>query len=214
MCGENDDSYPRAHVRLGSPPRVRGKSLFALVKTVEGRITPACAGKILTTPAIRCPIVDHPRVCGENMGGASKKEASPGSPPRVRGKWDGDYMDKRSFGITPACAGKITRMTRRVILTRDHPRVCGENGLLKSSFATDKGSPPRVRGKCVDAINPLCVAGITPACAGKIGLAGRAHPSWWDHPRVCGENRWERQREWQRGGSPPRVRGKSISRSS
>ena len=109
VCGENDDSYPRAHVRLGSPPRVRGKSLFALVKTVEGRITPACAGKILTTPAIRCPIVDHPRVCGENMGGASKKEASPGSPPRVRGKWDGDYMDKRSFGITPACAGKIRR---------------------------------------------------------------------------------------------------------
>ena len=111
VCGENDDSYPRAHVRLGSPPRVRGKSLFALVKTVEGRITPACAGKILTTPAIRCPIVDHPRVCGENMGGASKKEASPGSPPRVRGKWDGDYMDKRSFGITPACAGKTRSAT-------------------------------------------------------------------------------------------------------
>ena len=109
VCGENLNKMLHDLGIQGSPPRVRGKSLFALVKTVEGRITPACAGKILTTPAIRCPIVDHPRVCGENMGGASKKEASPGSPPRVRGKWDGDYMDKRSFGITPACAGKIRR---------------------------------------------------------------------------------------------------------
>ena len=132
-----------------------------------------------------------------------------GSPPRVRGK----SAALRDFygidGITPACAGKITRMTRRVILTRDHPRVCGENGLLKSSFATDKGSPPRVRGKCVDAINPLCVAGITPACAGKIQVTAEHKVVERDHPRVCGENTQWKSLLASSAGSPPRVRGKS-----
>ena len=106
VCGENDDSYPRAHVRLGSPPRVRGKSLFALVKTVEGRITPACAGKTDHDPTKVKAERDHPRVCGENLVPESQKMASWGSPPRVRGKLLGEIGNQFRVGITPACAGK------------------------------------------------------------------------------------------------------------
>ena len=98
-------------------------------------------------------------------------------------------LPTRETGITPACAGKSRKQL-------SHP-------------STLQGSPPRVRGKAVDAAvyrgrwkdhprvcgeknslqhpAPLCF-GITPACAGK-----RIHYSIQHHCAL---------------GSPPRVRGK------
>ena len=50
---------------------------------------------------------------------------------------------------------------------RDHPRVCGEKGVLAPLPTIWVGSPPRMRGK--DELEGLSASfsGITPAYAGK-----------------------------------------------
>ena len=49
---------------------------------------------------------------------------------------------------------------------------------------------------------------ITPACAGKTSAARVTRAACQDHPRVCGENDWLRDKVVEMEGSPPRVRGK------
>ena len=106
VCGEK---HKLAHkpVREGeSPPRVRGKDAFqgCLIQTCG--ITPACAGKSLSYRRMPPRLGDHPRVCGEKGRQASPRSASPGSPPRVRGKVPTKTLSEQLDGITPACAGK------------------------------------------------------------------------------------------------------------
>ena len=45
VCGENFHVKLITIVRIGSPPRVRGKQQWVLTVLTHGRITPACAGK-------------------------------------------------------------------------------------------------------------------------------------------------------------------------
>ena len=45
VCGENTFEQGSDIIDLGSPPRVRGKLLVALLPVSSSRITPACAGK-------------------------------------------------------------------------------------------------------------------------------------------------------------------------
>ena len=47
VCGEKPTLPPISRLKLGSPPRVRGKVQHALVFRHYGGITPACAGKSL-----------------------------------------------------------------------------------------------------------------------------------------------------------------------
>ena len=66
VCGENglnSISLPRSS---GSPPRVRGKQIWLVVKMLSNRITPACAGKTRLSRLYYSYPRDHPRVCGEN----------------------------------------------------------------------------------------------------------------------------------------------------
>ena len=51
---------------------------------------------------------------------------------------------------------------------------------------------------------------ITPAYAGKSHKVRLQAAGRWDHPRVCGEKRCRRQKEWCGVGSPPRMRGKGF----
>ena len=67
VCGEKywieDISVPI----LGSPPRVRGKVLHALLRAHLLHITPACAGKSDSVARLMPVTWDHPRVCGEKL---------------------------------------------------------------------------------------------------------------------------------------------------
>ena len=72
VCGEKGRLPHLGLYRLGSPPRVRGKDVYTVLKINPSGITPAYAGKrACTTTAIIQP-KDHPRVCGEKgrAGGA------------------------------------------------------------------------------------------------------------------------------------------------
>ena len=86
VCGEKGFLPPNDEVAPGSPPRMRGKVPDIAERVRQVRITPAYAGKSLTS----CPrpgrLWDHPRVCGEKLFRLFVSETGIGSPPRMRGK--------------------------------------------------------------------------------------------------------------------------------
>ena len=208
VCGEKQIADAQKEIKVGSPPRVRGKEVQRAGDGRRDGITPACAGKRARPPC--CPPCgrDHPRVCGEKSTVRLSPWMIVGSPPRVRGKGHGHLQGHGACGITPACAGKRLGTHDAGCYPQDHPRVCGEKLICRFSQKTLLGSPPRVRGK---ARRPLCGAvpsRITPACAGKSQVHNVQDGLGQDHPRVCGEKSGIAAPRATNIGSPPRVRGK------
>ena len=117
----------------------------------------------------------------------------------------------KSQRITPACAGKSPFIPLPCILNEDHPRVCGEKIFNFKFFILFKGSPPRVRGKGLNAYRRELYLRITPACAGKRRDFLPFLVDIEDHPRVCGEKLSLKSVCLLLLGSPPRVRGKGFT---
>ena len=105
-CGENKFCPARQRLRLGSPPRMRGKPHSLCNFGESFRITPADAGKTIVAVNRASVNWDHPRGCGENALSILKAAAKTGSPPRMRGKRPCGGIAGLIFGITPADAGK------------------------------------------------------------------------------------------------------------
>ena len=147
MCGEKNYHRVLVNPKLGSPPRVRGKAPDPKEKTINPRITPACAGKSKFLAVFKAGNEDHPRVCGEKVSVEGSKTSPAGSPPRVRGKVFCSVARSGTFAITPACAGKSKPRFSTRERWEDHPRVCGEKGSVCPCRYSRAGSPPRVRGK-------------------------------------------------------------------
>ena len=127
VCGENLLISRISILRIGSPPRVRGKRFASVPIHVITWITPACAGKTVAGNPDERTTEDHPRVCGENVQYSDIVLSAQGSPPRVRGKPARAGKGNYCIGITPACAGKTRGKNRGSGGLEDHPRVCGEN---------------------------------------------------------------------------------------
>ncbi len=208
VCGEKQHPQHIIAQAEGSPPRVRGKAFIDTIVSGDTGITPACAGKRYGDGTARRRIKDHPRVCGEKVVLVPAAEAAVGSPPRVRGKVKHRAIQRRNFGITPACAGKSAQLRRSRPLQKNHPRVCGEKAFSCAIWLPSRGSPPRVRGKDGNVSHLLRRNRITPACAGKRTSGHICAVKSWDHPRVCGEKPNTRGEFREAVGSPPRVRGK------
>ena len=105
-CGENTFNAASGISLKGSPPRMRGKLQLLGFYKFAHRITPAHAGKTMSTPYVLSGARDHPRACGENLQGGILIDTPEGSPPRMRGK---QWLLKslvRCRRITPAHAGK------------------------------------------------------------------------------------------------------------
>ena len=52
--------------------------------------------------------------------------------------------------ITPAYAGKRADLVIWDTANKDHPRLCGEKGILLDKRAGIQGSPPPMRGKAAE----------------------------------------------------------------
>ena len=126
VCGEKAYSKEMAGSEWGSPPRMRGKVLWAKLYWSMIGITPAYAGKSFKVKEFACKDGDHPRVCGEKLPPHCCFCPAPGSPPRMRGKEVLSHRSELCFGITPAYAGKSFPFFGFIRLHWDHPRVCGE----------------------------------------------------------------------------------------
>ena len=149
---------------------------------------------------------------GEKLIAEGIQRATPGSPPRGRGKATFPSRRPAFRRITPAWAGKRLQHTVGNPTGQDHPRVGGEKHCPHGINMTFGGSPPRGRGKVVTSWIILHLIGITPAWAGKSGWArvhgGRSQ----DHPRVGGEKGVFHSVTSSLLGSPPRGRGKARPR--
>ena len=109
----------------------------------------------------------HPRVCGENHVQLADVTDRLGSSPRVRGKRRIEFNGMGILGLIPACAGKTKDVAGRGKRARAHPRVCGENALVRIRKNFFPGSSPRVRGKLSALVFDTSIFGLIPACAGK-----------------------------------------------
>ena len=146
-CGENHFALTIFCTISGSPPQVRGKHNIRKHARYRIRITPAGAGKTLSSAVTLLLVRDHPRRCGENHCTPSPRLNVFGSPPQVRGKQISFDLFSLRFRITPAGAGKTAQLHTPHRCCKDHPRRCGENLSQSNSGIGESGSPPQVRGK-------------------------------------------------------------------
>ena len=126
VCGEKFRFILLSLLSSGSPPRVRGKAGGCRTAAASSGITPAYAGKSLLNTDNTTAARDHPRACGEKPPSCPEMSTNEGSPPRMRGKAQGQVMAGFAFGITPAYAGKSVHRSGLHRTEGDHPRVCGE----------------------------------------------------------------------------------------
>ena len=189
---------------------MRGKSCCNHLVVFVNGITPACAGKRACTTTATTRPKDHPRMCGEKPERIAPSAMMPGSPPRMRGKVIHDGGGLFGHRITPAHAGKSSRVSSFLWLFWDHPRACGEKLVTTPGQKPPFGSPPRMRGKDKVAFVHRGQQGITPAHAGKSSKSRIRRTESQDHPRACGEKPGNVSGAHNVAGSPPRMRGKVL----
>ena len=146
---------------------MRGKVYHLLRGGNANGITPAHAGKRLSSIYSNLKGKDHPRACGEKVCDLAHHALELGSPPRMRGKGKPRAQKQKHNRITPAHAGKSKPRLIFQFLHEDHPRACGEKHLLGIAQGVQVGSPPHMRGKASGTFAARCSARITPAYAGK-----------------------------------------------
>ena len=169
LCGEKHRrDFPTVPI-LGSPPPLRGKVFASKSKQDGFRITPAYAGKSLRCRLLSFYFEDHPRLCGEKLQRLGQNRHIKGSPPPMRGKASSKPSGYRSRRITPAYAGKSSKLLSFSLPDQDHPRLCGEKSTKRRNSEKSRGSPPPMRGKVQNMSMGNGNWGITPAYAGKSG---------------------------------------------
>ena len=146
---------------------MRGKVYRLPFFSVPVWITPAYAGKRAHGRSRCLWLTDHPRLCGEKWRWRLKRTRRIGSPPPMRGKVNLSSLSYLLIGITPAYAGKSAPAISPVMMTWDHPRLCGEKFLLCKKMKCNGGSPPPMRGKGGTVLSRVRCDRITPAYAGK-----------------------------------------------
>ena len=132
---------------------------------------------------------DHPRTRGEKRSDNNQALQAGGSPPHTRGKDLLKEVKTIMSRITPAHAGKSTRLLKGLQPKWDHPRTRGEKFVIRSISRIPKGSPPHTRGKADQDCTDRHFAGITPAHAGKSFWQYARRAGKKDHPRTRGEKR-------------------------
>ena len=166
VCGEHTPLVECPVTDQGSSPRMRG-TLAYLVEHLRGLgIIPAYAGNTCAPRRTPNSTRDHPRVCGEHFQPDSKRRASTGSSPRMRGTLRTITISIPPVGIIPAYAGNTRLFWIVKVMLRDHPRVCGEHAIISGTLILSKGSSPRMRGTLNRAHHVERIRGIIPAYAG------------------------------------------------
>ena len=146
LRGEQSHSARDRVCKMGSPPLARGTVFTASSAPKNVRITPACAGNSYPLFCVLKRHGDHPRLRGEQSGMPTGIFHFVGSPPLARGT-DPCFRNRlRGRGITPACAGNRRYPCRANWLTRDHPRLRGEQRYSSFLAPFSLGSPPLARG--------------------------------------------------------------------
>ena len=164
----------------GTPPALRGH-------VGKVRIIPAHAGNSPSGGACFAFSADHPRACGELDRIRRKVGTRTGSSPRMRGTLPRDLLAPRRIRIIPAHAGNSWKRRSVNPSSTDHPRACGELGLINNRLVSNER--------------------IIPAHAGNSSAWLGCRFGSTDHPRACGELDSQPRLSTITPGSSPRMRG-------
>ena len=175
---------------VGSSPRMRGTLAKRPQPAPGAGIIPAHAGNTVASMLFLSRAGDHPRACGEHYVVFVPYNLYRGSSPRMRGTPGARHPLRHHAGIIPAHAGNTCKSPCVPWSRRDHPRACGEHGIVHSRY-----------GRC---------AGIIPAHAGNTACNRPPPLSRQDHPRACGEHPSCRSFPCLTRGSSPRMRGTPV----
>ena len=145
--GEDKYQDSLAQIKQGSPPHTRGRSAEIDGRVERDRFTPAYAGKIRGAEMVNGALMVHPRIRGEDSAAGSTMSVSGGSPPHTRGRSSDQTSPSYHSGFTPAYAGKIRSAGRTKRSFRVHPRIRGEDQMIRISIIPPRGSPPHTRGR-------------------------------------------------------------------
>ena len=107
---------------------------------------------------------------GENFHAQLIASPRVGTSPRARGKLELGDEEAGSLRNIPACAGKTCPGTLAQTSGPEHPRVRGENSMMKTMKILHQGTSPRARGKHVETITLIDPMRNIPACAGKTSI--------------------------------------------
>ena len=187
---------------------MRGKLQAGRGRKIRERNIPAYAGKTMLALVTAIGGAEHPRVCGENTAGSDFTGVQGGTSPRMRGKRKAMKTLVRNSRNIPAYAGKTLVVGNRKAVHREHPRVCGENGIQQILNVTIMGTSPRMRGKRYRKSGLTTLMRNIPAYAGKTNPAIPQSYTPTEHPRVCGENSTRVLTFSPVCGTSPRMRGK------
>ena len=130
-----------------------------------------------------------------------------GSSPHMRGTLRVGIPVRYEARIIPAYAGNTPIRTRTSTVVRDHPRICGEHLDLSTVVSATQGSSPHMRGTLDVERGGESFDGIIPAYAGNTCLCGNLEHFSGDHPRICGEHKFDSSRCDTSQGSSPHMRG-------
>ena len=128
----------------------------------------------------------------------------------MRGTGSSSSRHNVSRRIIPAYAGNRTLRLFSFSSIRDHPRVCGEQRIVRVIVHLHRGSSPRMRGTGSFLELRTQPIGIIPAYAGNRSRLRRREDTPRDHPRVCGEQVPIFATLTRMLGSSPRMRGTEI----
>ena len=186
---------------------MRGTLIYIVLPIFLAGIIPAYAGNTSVAYPPRKRGRDHPRVCGEHFVSDCSVDKSAGSSPRMRGTLKMYAIEDMNVGIIPAYAGNTTGVVVAVMVSGDHPRVCGEHFGTARGGGTHRGSSPRMRGTPRRASLQRFWTRIIPAYAGNTLPTRSVAATIGDHPRVCGEHPTFARPDELVLGSSPRMRG-------
>ena len=196
----------------GTPPRGRGRPDGAAPAHLARRNTPARAG---TTPAYfggASLLLEHPRAGGDDIVRRHSPHRYSGTPPRGRGR---RMRGAGGAGVernTPARAGTTSPQGGHTSWSGEHPRAGGDDLGETVGGLSERGTPPRGRGRprcCLDLV-PL--QRNTPARAGTTRTGSPPGAGWPEHPRAGGDDREHSGYGGQVPGTPPRGRGRPRRR--
>ena len=145
-CGEHGTLQNLRTVLAGSSPQMRGAPDPGRICGPGRGIIPADAGSTCSSTGSAGANADHPRRCGEHIGGQIPNIQLHGSSPQMRGAHIARSSVFHTTGIIPADAGSTTAGTSVHRSCWDHPRRCGEHEQGADTGALGYGSSPQMRG--------------------------------------------------------------------
>ena len=150
-CGEESFSAASSWAERETPPRVRGRATRRGRPRTSCRNTPAGAGKSAGGSTQHVGHKKHPRGCGEEWSCPPPGREKSETPPRVRGRAADFGLRRFRLKNTPAGAGKRIPPPASSCKLWKHPRGCGEEFPGWKFCFTGKETPPRVRGRELEA---------------------------------------------------------------